>query len=621
MASYESQVLSLIQSLPAGANPYTALDDFLWQQVVPDLPPSFRGQLIFIAVLLDVCFILVAGSLVVRVLQRSFWVVHVGSTPHLVRPHFSISWSLWAALLLVFMEAMIGITVQYYERTGPLASFVGWKIFVWLPAWYGGFTAAWSITVSYLLHLHLYGHHSLVDRLAPCVNYAALGIPLVFSICLIPPGALASHHFARTMSSVQELNELLQSAASSYTGTFRITDLASGLPLLTRMQDEVDLFARYFRVTFAVYAAFGFALTGLLGTVSFLYLLSLRRTMQDLDRFGVASVTARESQRRLMQRTYYNLIITIGAFTLLGSIFSITSIIVAHNPIGLANGTITQVFHLLPLYSFALLGTPTATALFLQSWDRSIPFPGRSDPSSSAPASKHRTRVSVSIHVVEFAESDDSNHSHSRPRDSSALPYAHARAALSLPVPDGFELVAPKEKRASSRPSVTDLGLGPRDSLYTGDSALSNSGSTLEVLPPLPSPAKSPGFAPESPIVGRWSYASGAPSTRSRTSTFGGFSSPAGPGSPRRLSTPWTPDSSLRLYGTPPPLHRLSEASFASMEANRDSVAAYSFAATEHLDAEPGSAGGSPLRRETGLERPEGGLLADGTGSPPSSSR
>lgn len=45
----QAQLLQLIASLPEGANPYEALQGFLWASLAPDVPSSFRKQLIALA--------------------------------------------------------------------------------------------------------------------------------------------------------------------------------------------------------------------------------------------------------------------------------------------------------------------------------------------------------------------------------------------------------------------------------------------------------------------------------------------------------------------------------------------------------------------------------------------
>ncbi|GAA5885731.1 hypothetical protein JCM6882_007547 [Rhodosporidiobolus microsporus] len=565
MDDIQQELLELIASLPAGTNPYEVLDEYLWGIVVPDLPDSFRGQLLFLLVVFALCLILVVGSLVVRLWQKSFWVVHLGTSPKLIRPHFSVSWSLWAAILLVLMLANSAETIRYYYGGRTVRKgFIAWKTLVWLPAWYGGFTAAWSIAVSYLLHLHTYGHVEAVECVAPTVNICAFVVPVIYTICIVPFAGLAAHHFSRAMDSFEQIDELLKSSAAAYTGVFNITDLMGGLPLVQAMSSEFNGFIKWFRVTFAIYAASGFLLVILLASVALLYLFSLRDILNLADNISRSTTGSRESRRKLMSRTYSNLVATVIAFSLLGLIFSITCILIANDPAGLANATRTQVFHLLPFYAFAVLGLPTATLLFVRSFDRSSSPPRAHSTTPNNNGSRPSVggtsagQVSVSVHVVSLVEPPRFNTTppaHSR--QSSLLPYAHARAAFAMPVPPGFEMVEHKDKEKY-------------DSSSTTEDEHDHGGNGVEVMHVVPSP----GFAPESPVVGRWSYAA---------ETGSCFSSPRQPAS--------RPFSELSLSD--------------SLSAERGSVAAYSFGATTRLD--------SPLTSpsRTGRVRPESAVMEE----------
>ncbi|BGP15762.1 hypothetical protein JCM10213_007942 [Rhodosporidiobolus nylandii] len=535
MPDYQSQALSLVQSsLQAGSNPYEALDDFLWQQVVPEVPASFRAQLIFLAVVLGLCLVLVLASLVVRAVQGTFWIAHRGTSPSLIRPHFSVAWSLWAVVLLILLEVDTGLTIRYYERS-IISCFIALKTVAWLPAWYGGFTAAWGIAVSYLLHLSSYGHQQRVERLAPYVNAGALAIPLVFSAVMIPLSAISSRHFVRVIHAFRGIDSLLQQRAASYRGDFSIADLAPGLPPLRDLEAQTQLFKRWFGITFAAFTCSAFVVGTLLAGVSFLYLISLRTSLKIAEAHVQGSTaTSCSRQRKLMQRTYLNLIITVAAFSILAILFGVDSALIAANPGGIARSSPTQLFHLLGYYPFAIFGFPTAILLIVRSFDRT------SSHHQSSPSNSRNRSGEVSVSVVH----DSARDAHMYPGTGSLrLPYQHARAAFSLPLPENFELVEPKEKADS--PSNDEELVYP---------------SGLLVAP-------SPGFAPESPIVGyRWSDSA-------------------------RTSLP-------SAVCSPPPSRPLSMTSMSeSLRAHRSSTAAFTFLETDRLDA---------AEKAEGLDKPVG---------------
>ncbi|GAA5849729.1 hypothetical protein JCM8547_000545 [Rhodosporidiobolus lusitaniae] len=540
-AEFTSRVLKLISDLPEGANPYSALQDFLWTLVRPKMPSSFRGQLVALIILYALCLLFVVGSLVVRIWQKTFWVLHLGHSPSLIRPHFSVSWSLWAVILVILLEVQITQTQRYYD-TGS-KDFMWFMIFSWMPGFLGGITAVWSILVSYCLHLSTYGHMTAVERATPYINGAAISIPIVYLICIVPPACLCSIRFSRATKVLGEIDALLGASAATYDGSFAITDLAAGLPLLQSAQTEFMEFLRLFSIVYGIFSGFVAFLTLAVASVSTLYILVLGKALKVAESMGSQGTSSRGSQRRVMAQTYSNLLITVIAFTILSLVFCITSILISRNPTGLANPHLAQLFLLLPLWTFAVLGLPTAVLLFWRSFDRS----------GQKSSTVRSNQVSVSVRV-EFAE--DHQHGPSFPdsmehgrKGSIAYPYPHARTAFALPMPENFEMVDQKRRLSMDGGYEEKLGWSSED-----DHQQQQQHHQLAV--------PSPGYAPESPVVGRW-------------------------------STAFSPtDSSVPSLASPPPgnrrrMERLSEASLTdSLQANRDSMAAFSFGTTRTLTPE-----------------------------------
>ncbi|GAA6020780.1 hypothetical protein JCM10207_001656 [Rhodosporidiobolus poonsookiae] len=507
----EQQLLSLLANLPEGANPYEAVRDVLWDAVVPEVPDSFKTQLILLIVVLALALALVLGSLVVRLVNRTFWIAHKGSLPPLIRPHFSVSWSLWAVLLLALMEGALVETMGYYGSKTIHPSFMWWQTLVWTPAWFGGFTAAWGILVSFLLHLYSDGYTSQVERWSPYVNEIALGAPIIYTACIFPLAALASTRFSQLMHDIAQIDDLLRQGAASYTGSFSIAQLAPGLPLLQQIETRVAEMQRYFTGLFVSYSVTTFLLTSFLGTVSVLYLRFLHRSLKETPRF--ASRQSVDAQKRVMRRTYSNLLITLVAFTILGLVFACVSVAIASDPTGFQQSGKSQVFTLIPYYAFAIFGLPTAILLFVRSFERpaSSHTPAASRSRTRSRTTSNPIEVAVEVQVVTMLETDPfSQRSSLAPSAQpfsphSTLAYPHARAALQLPLPEGFVMVE-TIKEGSPTSSNDDDEKKPLPAPPAAP-------HPLRLLNPNPprsprSPglwAPSPGFCPESPIIGRWS--------------------------------------------------------------------------------------------------------------------
>ncbi|BGP24279.1 hypothetical protein Rt10032_c03g1595 [Rhodotorula toruloides] len=422
-ADYKVQLLQLLGSLKPGENPYVAIEGLLRSYFTPPVPPSFRTQLLIIAAILAVCLILLLASFVVRIKQRTFWLVHRGEAPDLWRPHFSVTWSVWAAVLLILLEMLLFGTLRFLAGK-PTRSYIGLATFGLYPSWYGGFTAAWGITVSFALHLHALGFDSQIDRLAPLLNLSAIVCPLMHTAAIFPPAALATSHFANGVVRLEQIQAFLREKVATYQGEFSIADLNPALPLPQPLQDEYDAFLKWFGIAFGVFAGSGCFLVPLLGIVAALYLYSLHRVLLQTARLGGEVGTSGSSQTKLMRRTCNNLLVTICAFTSIGGILTVLAVIICRDPRGMIQPIRSQVYTLVPMWCFAILGLPTAILLFIRSFDVT---------------SLHPTTSTVSVRVVSTADRPLPPLPQSRPPP--LVPYALARQALNVPLPQEFELV------------------------------------------------------------------------------------------------------------------------------------------------------------------------------------
>ncbi|BGP07678.1 hypothetical protein JCM10049v2_003518 [Rhodotorula toruloides] len=453
-ANYEVQLLQLLGSLKPGENPYVAIEGLVHSYLTPPVPSSFRTQLLAVAAILALCLALVLASFGVRIKQRTFWLVHRGEAPDLWRPHFSVTWSLWAAVLLVLLETLIFETVRFLDGH-PMRGYIGLATFGMYPAWYGGFTAAWGITVSFALHLHALGFNTQIDRLAPLINLAAIVCPVIYTAAIFPPAALATSHFAKGVDRLAQIQAFLRTKAATYEGGFSIADLSPAFPLLQPLQDEFNGFLKWFGIAFGVFAGSGCFLVPLLSIIAAFYLYSLRRVLQQTARLGAETGASGLSQTKLMRRTYTNLLMTICAFSFIGGILTVLAFIICRDPRGMLQPIRSQVYTLVPMWCFAILGLPTAILLFVRSFDT---------------ASLHPTTSLVSVCGVSFSHTsaaDGPLPPLPAPADPQLVPYALARQALNVPLPQEFELVKRGgEKRDSGAEGSIDSYGESKDGVY-----------------------------------------------------------------------------------------------------------------------------------------------------------
>ncbi|KPV75179.1 uncharacterized protein RHOBADRAFT_53192 [Rhodotorula graminis WP1] len=466
MSSDTQAILDLLGDLPPGANPYEVVRKYALQALNPPLPESHRRQLIAIAVIFSFSLFFIVASLVVRILNGSFWIVHWGDSPRLLRPLFSVSWSLWAVVFLVLIEVVVIDSIKQFQRASIQKDYAAWRTLAWLPAVYGGWTAAWGTLVSYLLHLHAYGRARLVDRLAPWVNASSILVPVIFSLVFIPLAAIGADRFRWTMDTFYAIDHLLRQLAAAYHGENALLELlSSGLPLLQELEKRTNVFLYWWMVTLSAAAAFGFFLVAMLVTVASLYLVALRHVLR-LSTWQTESGSTRTSSLQPLRRTYANMDINLCIFSILGLTTSTTVVVMAAVPRGFVDPTFAQIFVLLPFYAFAILGLPSSVLLFVRAFD------------AKRESSRSHTRISVNVNVVSFTEGFELV-------DRGAAP-AHRleRSAGSVHVAD-HHLYPSLEVRASNssldkdvrpfdeyahfppEPTATTLGAARPDSVYS----------------------------------------------------------------------------------------------------------------------------------------------------------
>ncbi|GAA5885759.1 hypothetical protein JCM6882_007556 [Rhodosporidiobolus microsporus] len=380
VAAIQQQLLELLSSLPPDTNPYLALSSFLKAQLFPAVGESASIQLYVIAALLGITTLLVLVSLGLRWKKGIFWVARVQDSPRLVRPHATISWALVAVVMLVFFEVLVSRELKFFNKEVD-RNFAFWILLVWGISWVGGHVAAWSLGVSFLLHLHATNPDFAMQRYASFANIAGFGAPVVYAAVLLPLGILGGIHYRNALDLFKQIDDLLLAGARTWTpGTsFNILSLTPGLPILEEMQKEIDSFSRWFRATFIFYAVTAAFLVLYLVVIAVLHLSSLRRmlkaTAHELSSSNNFKPDARapryrDHQQKRVHRTLQSLAITIAAFSFLGLFFCAIAITSAISPLSLITSpSRSQAVAIGPLWTFAVFGLPCAVLLVVRARD------------------------------------------------------------------------------------------------------------------------------------------------------------------------------------------------------------------------------------------------------------
>ncbi|GAA5895054.1 hypothetical protein JCM8208_000099 [Rhodotorula glutinis] len=367
-------------------DPYAAVATYLRDQIYPTVPYSATCQLYFLAAALGFTLVLILVSFAIRWRKGGFWVLRMQQAPRMVRPHWSISWSLLAVVMIMLFEVFIGYATALYAKK-PEKRFGYWGHRLVRRA-----HGAWSLLASYILHLFASTGRS-VTLLAACSNVFGLVVPVVYFCILIPLVVIGGNAYSDMIGQYRIALELLDTASATWSPgqQISIVSLAPALPLFQRLIAYFDKFQRFFRVVFIFYAVTAVGLVVVLVTVASLYLTSLRRIFKE-TRHQMASLSGpgsslRQPQQVQVARTLRSLLCTIVALTFLGTVFTVVAILAAYDPRGLASSTLrAQILILLPLYAFLVFGFACAVLLVLSARDATP------DDSSAGTGSHSRSR-------------------------------------------------------------------------------------------------------------------------------------------------------------------------------------------------------------------------------------
>ncbi|GAA5859961.1 hypothetical protein JCM1840_001817 [Sporobolomyces johnsonii] len=356
-AAFAQELYALLATLPAGANPYVAVASYLKSLQIPDVPESAVYQLYALSGILGLTTILFIIPLLIRWRKGVFWVVRQQHATGLIRPHFSVSWALVSLVWLILIQPTIVREVQYF-RGERHEDFTYWTSLVWLPCTWCGLVAAWGLLASHAVQQQAHRPEA-ARRYSLLVNSFGLCMPIVYTAIIVPIGVLAGRHSQLQVRAYRELEEFLLAQGATWDGaSFSIAKVAPALPVLQTLATETELYLKWIIIIIAG-----------------LYLTTLRRNMRSIrtafasaDSSNNLQLSTHPSQKKF-ERTYQSLFFIIAAITAISVLFSSNALVAAIEPTALATSTRLRVVVLLPLWSFALFGAPTACLLIWRAID------------------------------------------------------------------------------------------------------------------------------------------------------------------------------------------------------------------------------------------------------------
>ncbi|GAA6051736.1 hypothetical protein NBRC10513_001910 [Rhodotorula toruloides] len=376
-AAAQAELLDQLSHLPKDQNPYLAIAAVLRNKLFPTVPDSAIYQLYLVAAALGALHRAsrtgVAGPAVGE--GHLLGSPNAAAAAHDSTPleHQLVAHRLRDALF----EVVIVHAVQFYrQETNKAFGYV--FLLVWFVAWLGGSAAAWSLGVSYILHVQATTQRS-VEHLAMISNVAAVVVPIVYLSILLPFACLAGRGYSDAIEVFRAIdNQLTIQAATWKQGdAFSPFELALMLPLFQKMVDHFEIFLQWFKPTFIFYGGTALLLTMGLVSIAYVHLSSLRRLLQstrqnspNLQGPNASMSMSRRVQHKRVEQTLRSLLLTILLFSFLGLLFFAVSIYAATSPESLITSSVhSQLIVLLPLYALAVFGLPCAVILVLRAHD------------------------------------------------------------------------------------------------------------------------------------------------------------------------------------------------------------------------------------------------------------
>ncbi|BGP14682.1 hypothetical protein JCM10213_006238 [Rhodosporidiobolus nylandii] len=361
VAETAAALQGLIQSLPAGANPYLAIDAWLWSSMDHGLPDSFFIQLYTLAGLLGLNLLVAVTVMALMVWWRKFWLFRVEAGS--IRPHGTTPWLLFGSLFYIFAIITIFRCVPYYKGEEIVRELLGFRTMMWFAPWTGGWIAAHSLASNYVVHLLSIGrltalHAQSWQRRLTWFFYLVL---FAFFCVMTPMCVVAVRQYHSAMDAFEEIDRMLKTAGQAYDGTFDMASLAAALPTFEALQSrQADLISTL-KMLYTTYGGWGIVLGLGVGISAYLHTRSLGRTLSRAEGLKTAGTlnSAGERQTAQFRKTYKTLVATMWLFSAIDAGFTAISFYVGLHTESAMNGYYgSQIVDLTMYYLYFVTGCP-----------------------------------------------------------------------------------------------------------------------------------------------------------------------------------------------------------------------------------------------------------------------
>ncbi|GAA6028000.1 hypothetical protein JCM8097_001823 [Rhodosporidiobolus ruineniae] len=353
----------LIASLPAGTNPYTAVDAYLWSTMDKQLPRSFFIQLWVLVGGLAFNLVEVLLALVLLVVWRRFWVFRFENGA--IKPNGQTPWLIGGGAFYIIAIYTIVRSISYYRGKELVRELIGLRTMMWWFPWTGGWIAAHSLAAGFVNHLQSVGSLSTSaaqswHRRLTVFFYTVLAL---FFASAAPFCVIAVIQYHRSLDAFGQLDGLVKQAAAPYNGTFDMSSLSVALPLLETVQSEQKKLVHTLKILYTMYGAWGIVLGLGVGLSALFHTRSLNRTLKRAEGLKLSGsiVTDPGTSRRTagFRKTYRMLVFIMWAFSAICSGFTAVSFYVGfRTEDAMNNKTAMQAVDLTMYWLYFFAGAP-----------------------------------------------------------------------------------------------------------------------------------------------------------------------------------------------------------------------------------------------------------------------
>ncbi|GAA5881897.1 hypothetical protein JCM16303_003456 [Sporobolomyces ruberrimus] len=335
------QLVQLLASLPADANPYLALSGQLRSLVLPADDPHARNQLYVLSGVFALTALLSFLSLFIR------W----RKVPGLV--------------FLILLQPTMAFERQLFEGEGR-RDFMYWLALPWLALAYSGVIATWAILSSHVAQLQARGKWTS-SRWSLLVNSFGFVFFLIYTLLLVPPAVIVGRLYELLIGDLDNVTTILSGLSKDWTNGPPNLSTAT-LALHTLGEAAIDYFQQL-QILFCVFAVASLLLAILMSVAAIFYLSLLRKEINSIGRplgseHGL--ILQPTASHRKLRRIWQTIFFTVGVNIIIAILLAVNSLVIAVAPEKLAQRNHLRVALLLPLFSVGAFGLLSASMLFLR---------------------------------------------------------------------------------------------------------------------------------------------------------------------------------------------------------------------------------------------------------------